>query len=202
MSLNKQLIFLFLSIFWGNILFAQKIVSDFHLKSTDNKWVSLKKYPSAKGFVIVFICNHCPFANRYTERLNALNKKYSPLGIPLIAINSSDTLIFRDESYAKMVDAAKKKNYSFPYLCDNLQTVGRNFAANKTPHAFVIWKEKNGWTVEYNGSLDDNGAEPSKVGHAYIDEAVNNLLAGKKITTPATNSIGCEIHYRYNPFGK
>ena len=175
---------------------AQKTVSDFRLKSTDNKWVSLKKYPDAKGFIILFICNHCPFVSRYTDRLNALNKKYAPLGVPLLAINSSDTLIFGDETFAKMIAYARKKKYTFPYLCDKNQSVGKNFAANKTPHAFIIWKENSKWTIEYNGSLDDNGAEPSKVTHAYISEAVENLLAGKKVSTPATNSIGCEIHYR------
>ena len=179
---------------------AQKTVSDFRLKSTDNKWVSLKKYPAAKGFIIVFICNHCPFVSRYADRLNALNKKYAPLGVPLIAINSSDTLIFRDETFAKMTEYAKKKKYTFPYLCDKNQSAGRSFAANRTPHAFVIWKEKSSWVIEYSGSLDDNGAESSKITHAYISEAIENLLAGKKVTIPATNSIGCEIHYRSNPF--
>lgn len=199
--INKAL-FPVILIFIGLTTNAQKTVSDFRLKNTDRKWVSLKKYPEAKGFIIVFICNHCPFANRYTERLNALNNKYTPLGVPLIAVNSSDTLIFREETFSKMVESAKKKKYNFPYLYDNMQSVGKDFAANKTPHAFVIWKEKNGWTIEYNGSLDDNGAEPSKVIHAYIDESVNNLLEGKKVNSPATNTIGCEIHYRNNPVSK
>ena len=137
-----------------------------------------------------------PFVSRYADRLNALNKKYAPLGIPLLAINSSDTLIFADESFAKMIDYAKEKKYTFPYLCDNNQSVGKNFSAKKTPHAFVIWKEKSEWVIEYSGSIDDNGTESSKITHAYISEAIENLLAGKKVTIPATNSIGCQIHYR------
>ena len=176
---------------------AQKSVSDFRLKNIDNKWESLKNYPNAKGFIIVFICNRCPFVGRYADRLNALNKKYAPLGIPLLAINSSDTLIFADETFEKMIKYAKEKKYTFPYLCDESQSVGRNFSAKKTPHAFVIWKEKSDWVIEYSGSLDDNGAESSKITHAYISEAIDNLLVGKKVTIPTTNSIGCEIHYRF-----
>ncbi len=182
------------------ISYGQKTVPDFNLRSTDNKWISLKKYPKAKGFIIVFVCNHCPFANRYSGRMNILNSKYAPLGIPLIAVNSSDTLMFRDETFAKMVESAKKKKYNFPYLYDNTQIVGKNFSAYKTPQAFVIWKQNNKWVIEYNGTLDDNGAEPTKVVHAFIDEAVENLLAGIKVSTPVTKSIGCEIHYRNGPF--
>lgn len=178
---------------------AQKTVADFRLKNTANKWVSLKNYPFAKGFVVVFICNHCPFVSRYTERLNSLHKKYSALGVPLLAINSTDELIFREETFLKMVQTAKNRQYNFPYLRDNTQSAGKNFGANKTPHAFVVWKENNNLTIKYNGSLDDNGGEPSKVRHAYIDDALDSLLAGKPVATPTTNSIGCEIQYRPNP---
>ena len=196
MNIKSCILLLAILFLFGIVSNGQKTVSDFHLKSTDNKWISLKKYPTAKGFIVVFICNHCPFVSRYAERLNMLNKKFGPLGIPLIAINSSDTLIFGDETFDKMIAYSKKKKYTFPYLCDKNQSVGRNFGANKTPHAFVIWKQKSNWVIEYSGSLDDNGAESSKVTHAYISEAVENLLAGKKVSIPATNSIGCEIHYR------
>lgn len=196
MNIKSKIILPLIFVFIGITTNAQKTVSDFRLKSTDKKWVSLKNFPDAKGFIIVFICNHCPFVSRYADRLNALNKKYSSLGIPLIAVNSSDTLIFGAETFAKMTEYAKKKKYTFPYLCDKNQIVGKNFAANKTPHAFVIWKEKSSWVIEYSGALDDNGAEPLKVIHPYINEAIENLLAGKKVAIPITNSIGCEIHYR------
>ena len=197
MNIKKSILLPMIFVLIGIKANAQKTVSDFSLKSTDNKWESLAEYPDAKGFIIVFICNHCPFVGRYADRLNALNKKYAPLGIPLLAINSIDTLIFADETFAKMIDYAKEKKYTFPYLCDENQSVARNFSAKKTPHAFVIWKEKSDWVIEYSGSLDDNGAESSKITHAYISEAIDNLLVGNKVTIPATNSIGCEIHYRY-----
>ena len=200
MNIKKSILLPVIFVLIGITTNAQKTVSDFSLKSTDSKWESLAEYPDAKGFIIVFICNHCPFVGRYADRLNALNKKYAPLGIPLLAINSIDTLIFADETFAKMIDYAKEKKYTFPYLCDENQSVARNFSAKKTPHAFVIWKEKSEWVIEYNGSLDDNGAESSKITHAYISEAIENLLAGEKVSIPVTNSIGCEIHYRSNPF--
>ena len=113
MKIKRKIWLVVLLVLFGITSDAQKVVSDFQLKSTDKKWISLKKYPAAKGFIVVFLSNHCPFANRYTERLNLLSKKYAQLGIPLIAINSSDTLIFREETFAKMmefVNLAKKQD--------------------------------------------------------------------------------------------
>ena len=91
----------------------------------------------------------------------------------------------------------RRKNIHFLTSAMKINLSPEIFSAKKTPHAFVIWKEKSDWVIEYSGSLDDNGAETSKITHAYISEAIDNLLVGKKVTIPATNSIGCEIHYRF-----
>jgi len=88
------------------------------------------------------------------------------------------------------------EDFNFPYLYDNQQVVAKNFGAQKTPHAFVIWKEQNKWVVKYNGAIDDNGAEPEKVQINYVAEAVEALLNDKKISIVETKSIGCQIHFR------
>lgn len=173
-----------------------KTVHDFQLRNTDGKFVSLKSYPDAKGFIIVFTCNHCPFAKLYPPRMNELNKKYQALGVPLIAISSTDTVVYDEDAYAEMVKKAKKEHFSFPYLCDEMQTVARNFSAQKTPHAFIIWKESGKYVVKYNGAIDDNGAEPAKVKNRYVANAVDALLAGKEIALNETKSIGCQINFR------
>lgn len=173
-----------------------KPINDFRLLNVDKKMVSLKDYPSAKGFIIIFTCNHCPFAKLYPQRLNELNNKYKPLGIPLIAISSTDTTLYAEDSYAKMVEKSKAEKFNFPYLYDNLQMVARNFSAQKTPHAFVIWKEKAGWVIKYNGAIDDNGAVPKEVKTHFVADAVDALLAGKEIENKETKSLGCQIHFR------
>lgn len=177
-------------------LVNDKPVNDFRLVNTDGKVISLKDYPSAKGFIIIFTCNHCPFAKLYPQRLNELNKKYKPLGFPLIAISSTDTILYSEDSFAKMVEKSKAEKFNFPYLYDNLQMVAKNFSAQKTPHAFVIWKEKAGWVIKYNGAIDDNGANPKEVKTHFVAEAVDALLAGKEIENKETKSLGCQIHYR------
>ena len=173
-----------------------KEVNDISLLNVDGKYVSLKNYPDAKGFIIVFTCNHCPFAKLYPPRLNELNKKYMPLGVPVIAISSTDTINFEEDTYDKMQAKAKKEHFSFPYLYDGAQVTARNFSAQKTPHAYVIWKEQGKWIVKYNGAIDDNGAEPAKVHQQYVANAVDALLNGKDIAVKETRSIGCQISLR------
>ncbi len=179
-----------------NIVINGKSVNDFSLKNINGKNVSLKDYPKAKGFVIIFTCNHCPFAKLYPQRINKLNLKYKSLDVPVIAISSTDTLTYEEDSYLKMIAKAKAEKFNYPYLYDGFQTVAKNFQAQKTPHAFVIWKEKGAYIVKYNGAIDDNGAEPTKVTTKYIESAVDALLKGNEIQIKETKSIGCQIHLR------
>jgi len=125
-----------------------------------------------------------------------LNLKYKELGVPLIAISSTDTIMYEEDTYPNMVIKAKDEHFNFPYLFDEMQTVAKNFKAQKTPHAFVIWKENEKWIVKYNGAIDDNGMEPEKVTESYVANAVDALLKGKNILVKETKSIGCQIAFR------
>ena len=194
-----------LSILWIALLiistnaFAQKNnkdIVDFKLKNVDEKIVSLSSFTDAKGFIIVFTCNHCPFAKLYPPRLNNLNNKFKPLGVPLIAISSTDTMMYEEDTYPNMVIKANEELFNFPYLFDEMQVVAKNFKAQKTPHAYVIWKENEKWIVKYNGAIDDNGMEPEKVTETYVSNAVNELLTNQPIKTSETKSIGCQIAFR------
>ena len=171
-------------------------VADFRLRGVNNKVVSLADYKGAKGFIVVFTCNHCPFAKLYTARLNALSRKYQPLGVPLLAINSMDTVVYADESFRNMQRRAQAEQFTFPYLHDARQTVGRDFQAAHTPQTYVIWREDRQWKIKYNGAVDDNGAEPAQVKNSYVARAVDELLAGHPVAKPHTDSFGCAIFFR------
>lgn len=171
-------------------------VADFRLRGVNNQVVSLANYPAAKGFIVVFTCNHCPFAKLYTARLNALNKKYQALQVPLLAINSMDTVVYADESFRNMQRRAAAEKFTFPYLHDARQTVGRDFQAAHTPQTYVIWRENRQWKIKYSGAVDDNGAAPDQVKNAYVAQAVDDLLAGKLVANPKTDSFGCAIFFR------
>lgn len=109
------------------------IAEDFRLQNVDGKMVSLSDFPDAKGFIIVFTCNHCPYAQIYEQRIINLHKKFNPKGFPVIAINPNDAEIVPDDSFDEMVRRAAAKRYPFVYLHDADQTVYPKFGANRTP---------------------------------------------------------------------
>ena len=192
--------FFCLTAFSGNksqpILHSGNVVSDFTLQNVNGKMVSTKDYKDAKGFVVIFSCIHCPFGKLYHERLLRLNAKYSKLHVPLLLVNSTDTAMFAEESMKNMATLSKEKKYEFPFLFDPSQKVAKDFKAEKTPHAFVIWKENSKWVIKYSGAIDDNGAHPEWVKKPYVTNALDELLAGKKVSVEEGQSIGCAIHYR------
>ena len=172
-----------------------KMILDFSLKNVNGKMISTNSYKNATGFIVVFTCNHCPFAKLYSKRLNDLHAKYSKLNVPLLAINSMDSLVYEEETFELMKQKAKIDKFNFPYLQDANQTIGKLFGAEHTPTAYVIWKEKNHWTVTYVGSIDDNGEHPEKA-TPFISNAVDELLQNKNVTEAETESFGCRIFYR------
>jgi peroxiredoxin len=169
---------------------------DFKLKNIDGKMVSLADYTTAKGFIIVFTCNHCPFAKAYESRIIDLDKKYASKGFPVIAINPNDPNVEPEDSFDNMVKYAKAKNYPFPYLFDETQENAKAYGATRTPHIYILNKKGNDLTVEYIGAIDDNTDDPSAVKEKYVENAVNELLGGKKVSTKATKAIGCTIKWK------
>jgi glutathione peroxidase-family protein len=171
-------------------------ITDFKLKNIDGKMVSLADYSQAKGFIIVFTCNHCPFSQAYEQRIIDLHKKYAAKGYPVIAINPNDKTRSPEDSYENMIVRAKEKKYPFVYLYDETQTVARTFGATRTPHVFVVSKKKAGNIVEYIGAIDDNSEEPKDVTEKYVENALNALLSGKSVTKNNTKAIGCTIKWK------
>lgn len=172
--------------------------TDFKLKNIDGKWVSLSDYPDAKGFIVIFTCNHCPYAKAYEERIVSLDKKYSKKGFPVIAINPNDPVAYPEDSFENMQLRAKEKGFTFPYLFDEDQSVFPAYGATRTPHTFVLSKQDSKMTVEYIGAIDDNYEDASKVSASYVENAVDALLAGNKPEVNMTKAIGCSIKVRKN----
>ena len=173
-------------------------VKNFRLKNIDGKQVSLAdyNYDDAKGFIVVFTCNHCPYAKAYEQRIIDLDKKYAEKGYPVIAINPNDAEAYPEDSYKNMVKHAKSKKYPFPYLHDETQETARTFGALKTPHVYILKKEANTLTVAYIGAIDDNSEDAALVKEKYVENAVEELLAGKAVSMPETKAIGCSVKYR------
>jgi peroxiredoxin len=169
---------------------------DFSLKNVDGKNLSMADMKSAKGFIVVFTCNHCPFAQAYEKRIMDLDKKYSSKGYPVIAINPNDPVAVPDDSYENMIKRSNEMKYSFPYLFDETQEIATAYGATRTPHVFLLNKENNKLIVKYIGAIDNNTEEPEKADKKYVEEAIEQLLSGKQVSLMETKAIGCTIKWR------
>jgi peroxiredoxin len=159
---------------------------DFSLANVDGKMVSLQSYENAKGYIVVFTCNSCPYAKAYQQRLADLHNKYAGKGFPVIAINTSD-------SEKEIKARAKEMDYPFVYLHDQTQEVTKAFGATRTPHMFVLSKEK---IVAYIGAIDNNYKDAAAADKKYVEDAVDALLAKKTVKQATTKAIGCTIKWK------
>ena len=183
------------------IVFAQSskgydigdIATDFSLENIDGKMVSLADYTDAKGFIVIFTCNTCPYSVAYEDRIVALDKKYASQGYPVIAIMPNDTDVKPGDSMEAMQKRAKAKGFTFPYLMDAKQEIYPQYGATKTPHVYVLKKGKYGNVVRYIGAIDDNYKDASLANQKYVEEAVDALLNGEEIKETKTRAIGCSI---------
>ena len=169
------------------------VVDDFSLKNVNEKEVSLKEYSKAKGFIVIFTCNHCPFSVAYEDRIIALDKKYKKLGYPVIAINPNNPAVQPDDTFELMQEKAKEAGFTFPYLYDESQSVYAKYGATKTPHVYLLQKENEKNIVKYIGAIDDNVRNGSEVKDRFLANAVNELLEGKEISVKETKAIGCSV---------
>ena len=170
--------------------------TDFKLKNVDGKIISLADYKDAKGFIVIFHCNTCPYAKAYDGRIISLNKKYAPLKFPVIAINANDPENSSGDSFEENIRESRRKGYDFPYLIDETQTTAKAYGATNTPHVFVLNKIGNDLKVAYIGTIDDNARNASAVTKKYVENAVDALLDGKPVTTTRTKAVGCGIKWK------
>ncbi|HZW63251.1 MAG TPA: thioredoxin family protein [Flavobacteriaceae bacterium] len=169
------------------------VATDFSLKNVDGKEVSLADYPEAKGFILTFTCNTCPYAVAYEDRIVALDKKYASQGYPVIAIMPNNPKLSPGDSYEAMQRRAKDKGFTFPYLLDEGQHIYPQYGATKTPHMYVLEKTAKGNVVRYIGAIDDNYQDASAVKEKYVEQAVDALLSGTAVKQTTTRAIGCTI---------
>ncbi|WP_026753762.1 thioredoxin family protein [Sediminibacter sp. Hel_I_10] len=169
------------------------IATDFDLKNIDGNMVSMADYDDAKGFIVIFTCNTCPYAVAYENRIEALNKKYAKKGYPVIAIMPNNTDVKPGDNLEAMKKRAKEKGFTFPYLIDEGQKIYPQYGATKTPHVYVLERTSKGPQVKYIGAIDDNYQDASAVKDTYVEDAVDALLSNEEVPVKSTRAIGCSI---------
>ena len=171
-------------------------VADFKLRNVDGKEVSLANYTNAKGVILVFTCNTCPYAKLYEDRIIELHQQFASKGYPVVAINPNDPAQQSGDSMQEMQKRAKEKDYGFAYLQDDSGAVAKAFGATRTPQLYLLNKEAKGYKVEYIGAIDNNHKDASAANEKYVEDAIQQLMHGKKPKTTTTKAIGCTIKWK------
>ncbi len=166
------------------------VVTDFELMNHNGDMISLNSIPEAKGYIVTFTCNTCPYAVMYEDRLIALHKKYSPMGYHLVAINPNDPDVRPGDSFVEMGVRVSEKDFSFHYLFDEGQKIYPVFGATKTPHIYVL---DNDLKVRYIGALDDSPRDEEAVTVRYVEDVLDALEANEEPKVVFTKAIGCSI---------
>jgi len=174
---------------------------DFDLPCVDGRRYSLKDFDSARLLVMVFTANHCPTAQAYEGRIQALYDDYHPKGVALLAISPNDPQAVRldelgytdlSDSLEEMTVRARERGFRFPYLYDGeTQAVSRRYGPQATPHVFVFDKERR---LRFSGRVDDKENPAQAVTHEARD-AIEALLAGRPVPVERTKVFGCSIKW-------
>jgi peroxiredoxin len=168
-------------------------MTDTKLKNVDGKDVTLSDVKGAAGTLVVFTCNHCPFAKAWETRIVDLGNAYRAKGIGVIAVNANDPKAAAEDSYEMMQQRVKDRGIQYPYVVDATSGLAKAFGATRTPEAFLF--DRDGKLV-YHGAIDDNAQEPDAVKARYLKDALDAVVGGKEVAVKETKSIGCGIKFR------
>ena len=163
------------------------------MKSVDGKELSITDVRRPKGTLVVFSCNHCPWAKAWESRIVALGNASLKRGVGVIVVNANDPAAYPEDGLDVMKQRAKQRKMQFPYVVDATSDVARAFGATKTPEAYLFDAEGR---LVYHGAIDDNAHEPQRVEKRYLQDAVDAVVAGKSVETGETTALGCSIKYR------
>ena len=142
-----------------------------------------------KGTLVIFSCNHCPYAKAWESRIASIGTQAQAKGLGVVMVNSNDPTDHPEDSLAGM----KTKFYTFPYVVDETSDVAKTFGATKTPDIFLFDANEK---LVYKGAVDDNSESATDVKKHYLKDAIASLVAGRTIATAETKAIGCGIKFR------
>jgi peroxiredoxin len=165
---------------------------EFTLPATDGKTYGLSDFAEAEVLVVFFTCNHCPFVVGSDEVTRKTAEEFAPHGVRFVGINSNSKNTYPEDSFEHMVSRMEKLRFPWIYLRDESQDIARAYGALRTPHFYVFDKARK---LVYTGRGVDNPQVASAATVNDLDRALTELLAGKPISVPATNPIGCNVKW-------
>lgn len=165
---------------------------DFQLPATNGKTYALKDFADAEVFVVFFTCNHCPYVKNSDETTRKTVERFKPKGVAFVGINSNSDQTVPEDSFDQMVKRMEEHKFPWIYLHDASQEIAKKYGALRTPHFFVFDKQRQ---LIYTGRGIDNPRDPSKMTVNDLERTLEEHLAGKTISVPRTNPIGCTLKW-------
>ncbi len=167
--------------------------ADVKMTGVDGKSISIGEVKGAKGTLVIFTCNSCPWVKAWESRIAELGNTYAKQGIGVIAINSNDASVKPEDDMPAMKERAKALGLAFPYVVDATSDVARSFGATRTPEVFLFDAKGK---LAYHGAVDDNAHKPAEVSVRWLNDALSATAAGKAVAVKETKSLGCTIKFR------
>lgn len=165
---------------------------DFKLPATDGNTYGLDDFSDAPVLVVFFTCNHCPYVLGSDEVTRLTAEKYLERGVRFVGINSNSANTYREDDFPHMMKRMEQYRFPWIYLRDENQSVALAYGALKTPHFYVFDKERK---LIYTGRAVDSPRDPSRITVNDLETALDEHLAGKEISVPLTNPIGCTVKW-------
>lgn len=168
---------------------------DFLLKNTEEKTISPKNFQEKKGLLVVFTCNHCPYAKAAWPLLVDLHSKFSQ-DLGFVGVNSNDDQTYPEDSFEGMKEKKVEWEIPFDYVYDPTQETAQAYKAQCTPDPYLFKNEDGAWKLFYHGRINDNWQDPDGVTEKNLEDAMGDLLAGKESPKDQKPSMGCSIKWK------
>jgi len=165
---------------------------DFRLPATNGRKYRLFDFSDARALVIFFTCNHCPYVIGSDEVTRRTAEKYASQGVRFVAINSNSKHTYPEDGFEHMVARMNEKQFPWEYLYDESQKIARSFGALRTPHFFIFDRNRR---LVYTGRGVDSPRDASRITVNDLERALDEHLAGKPVSVPLTNPIGCNVKW-------
>ena len=160
------------------------------MKDVSGKEIAMKDAVKAKGVLVMFSCNTCPYVIKNQERIITIGDYAQKMNVGVIILNSNEAYRNSEDSYEDMIAYSKEQKYNWSYVVDKNHEVADAFGANRTPECFLFDKDLK---LVYHGAIDDNPSNATAVNRIHLKEAINELVAGKDISVKESRSVGCTI---------
>ena len=169
---------------------ADMPMGDRKMKDVSGKEISLNEAVKENGLLVMFSCNTCPYVIKNQERTREIAAFAGTQGIGVVLVNSNEAERGGGDSFEDMQSYARQQGYNWHYVLDENSALADAFEANRTPECFLFNKDKK---LVYHGAIDDNPSDASQVSRQHLRVAMEEMKAGKEISTKESRSVGCGI---------